>query len=226
MSDEVHRQNTGTVPLAVFDLDGTLLTGDSLLPFLFSFCRRHRLRRRIPNLLCDLALYGGRLLSARATKERMLRRVLGGRSVEDVARHADWFCQQWVPNHVHPIGLRLLRHHQDKQHRVVLLSASPDCYVPRIASWFGVTEVICTRVAVANDRIVGSILGENCKGPEKVVRLKQYLAVETAPAASYGYADGKSDRPLLVWLRSGYWIGRPTGGGPYPLERVNEPKQV
>jgi phosphatidylglycerophosphatase C len=195
-----------TAPLAVFDLDGTLLLRDSLLPFLVSYCRRMRLRRRIPRVMVELALYALRVTSAATAKERLIRWILGGQALDEVAGHAEWFCREWIPRHTHPVGVHALRLHQRHGHRVILVSASPDLYVPAVARFFGIHEVICTRIAGEGNKVIGSILGKNCKGSVKVEMLTRHLGTDVSPAESYGYGDAKSDIPVLTWVRHGFWV--------------------
>ena len=56
--------------LAIFDLDGTLIRGDTFLPFLMSYAWRQRLWRPLLTLPFWLALYACRVLSDRAAKQR------------------------------------------------------------------------------------------------------------------------------------------------------------
>lgn len=152
----------------VFDLDGTLLCGGSLLPFLFSYCRRHRSPREVHGLLMDLGLYGASVLSARIAKARLIRRAVGGQSVETIAQHADRFCREWLPNRIHLICIQGLRRRSEQKHRVVLLAASPGLYIPAIASWFEITETVWTRVTFEAGLLLGSIFGDTRKGMAKV----------------------------------------------------------
>src|ERR1700680_1863400 len=66
--------------LVVFDLDGTLLTSDSFMPFL----ARHALRRpRLGIVILSpflLLAYACRLISARSLKQCLLEGFLGGES--------------------------------------------------------------------------------------------------------------------------------------------------
>jgi HAD superfamily hydrolase (TIGR01490 family) len=195
-------------PLVVFDFDGTLLRGDSLLPYLWQYACRQRRWGALALLGWDLLLLACRLLPARSIKERVLKRFLAGEPAEVIARHTERFCRQWLPRHLHPVGLAQLRLHQARGHRVVLLSASPDLYVEPAARLLGIDEVICTPVCIEAGRCTGEIAGDNCKGQAKLVRLRRYLGVETAPPHSYAYGDSRSDLPVLRWVRHGFWMQR------------------
>jgi HAD superfamily hydrolase (TIGR01490 family) len=195
-------------PVAVFDLDGTLVTRDTLLPFLLSYARSRG--RLWPLLYLPLALtaYLCGLWSARALKERLLVRFLGGEPASRVREHAEWFCRAWLPSHLHPVGLARLRRHQRQGHRVVLLSASPSVYVPEVAAFLGVEEVVCTRVRVQDGVCQGQLVGPNCKGADKLALLQKHLRTADTPGASFAYGDSRADLPVLGWVEQGFLVGR------------------
>src|SRR5438309_2083924 len=83
-------------PLAVFDLDGTLVRDDSFLPFLISYAWRQRRIWPLLVLPVYLVLYACRILSDRKAKECVLISFLRGQSTRSVAEHAEWFCGWWV----------------------------------------------------------------------------------------------------------------------------------
>src|SRR5262249_49750282 len=139
-------------PLAVFDLDGTLLRRDSFLPFLVTYALRRRRVRPLLVLPVVLALYVCRALSDRRAKERLLVAFLGGEDLGQVDEHAAWFCDRWVSRKWRPAVVERLREHQRQGHRVVLLSASPDVYVAAIGRLLGVEDVVATRVQAAGGR--------------------------------------------------------------------------
>jgi phosphatidylglycerophosphatase C len=193
-------------PLAVFDLDGTLVRGECMMPFLVSYTRRHRWSA-LPGMLADVGLYATGVLSARNAKERAVRRVLGGQCKSRIDEFAVEFCRRWVDKRLHPVGIPLLRRHQELGHRIILLSASPSVYVPAIARHLGVEETVCTCVRFEGDSCVGDIIGDNCKGPAKVERLAEYLA-DSRWSESYAYGDSPSDAYILSWADHPFLVTR------------------
>lgn len=191
---------------AVFDFDGTLTTGDSLLPFLWRWARRKgRLRPRLTAPLWG-ALYVCRLVSDAGLKQRLLTNFLAGDPIDEIAAFADEFCRDWLPTRLHPEGNERLRFHQARGDRIILLSASPDLYVPAAARHLGISESLCTRVAAAAGRCTGRIVGDNCKGPAKLERLREHFG-DAAPAGpTYAYGDSSSDRPVLEWADHGFLL--------------------
>jgi phosphatidylglycerophosphatase C len=195
-------------PLAVFDLDGTLLRGDSFLPFVFGYARARRRRWPFITLALYLGLYAGRILSDRAAKQRVLVSFLRGESRVAVAEYTNQFCERWVLPRLRETVVGRLREHQAAGHRVVLLSASPDVYVRAVGTLLGIDEVICTRVRCTPDAWDGRIDGPNCKGPDKVEMLRRHLGVDLWPGESFAYGDSKSDLPILRWATAGFFVTR------------------
>jgi phosphatidylglycerophosphatase C len=192
--------------LAIFDLDGTLVTRDSFLPFLVSYALQKRRYGTLFVMPFWIALYIFRLISARTVKEKVLMLVFRGENRVDIARHAEAFCSNWVKSYLNETVVDRLRDHLGKGHRVILLSASPDIYVPVIGKSLGISEAVCTRVGWNNDICTGQILGPNCKGEEKIRMLCEYLQLEGEPGPSYAYGDSKSDLPLLRWVNQGFLV--------------------
>src|SRR5262249_30625118 len=109
-----------TRTLAIFDLDGTLVTRDTFLPFLIRYALKRR--RYWPLLVTPfwILLYLLRLISARTVKERLLTAYLKGERKDEVSQHASDFCSAWVERRVRPHVFAKLREHQQAGHRVIL----------------------------------------------------------------------------------------------------------
>jgi phosphatidylglycerophosphatase C len=111
-----------------------------------------------------------------------------------------------VARRLRPEVVARLRGHLESGHRVILLSASPDLYVPAIGRSLGIDEVICTRVEKEDGVCRGQLDGANCKGDEKVAAVIRYLGQADSPAMSYAYGDSRHDLPILRWVRHGFLV--------------------
>jgi HAD superfamily hydrolase (TIGR01490 family) len=153
-----------------------------------------------------LGLYAFRLLSDQAAKQRVLIAFLRGQPRTQVALHTEWFCGSWVRQRLREDVVERLRAHQQAGDRVILLSASPDVYVPAIGRMLGIDEVLCTQVAGCDECWDGALDQENCKGEAKVRRLVEYLGASTPPSRSWAYGDSPSDLPVLQWADNGFLV--------------------
>lgn len=194
--------------IAVFDLDGTLTRVDTFLPFLVTFAFKRRMAWRIVVIPFVVLAYLLKLLRDHQAKQLLMRFFLGGQTRDQIDRHASEFSRTWVGRRLHPLCVERLRHHQEQGDRVVIVSASPDVYVPEVARLLGVEETVCTRVKWDNDRCLGTIDGKNCKREAKIEMLVEYLGEDAAPEHMISYGDSRSDLPLLRWVREGYLIGK------------------
>jgi phosphatidylglycerophosphatase C len=212
----VPASRTDTRPVvAAFDVDGTLTTGDRVTPFLWRVAR-WRLARTIARhpLGVAAALRRGDndRLKALATK------ALAGVSYEQVLGEAEPFARE-IPGSIlrADTGARL-RRHRELGHRVVLVSASYEVYLRPLGALLGVDGVIGTRLEVdASGRCTGRLDGLNCRGPEKLRRLREWLHEHSlVDAELWAYGDSAGDAELLTAADHPVWV-RDTRIGAEPV---------
>jgi phosphatidylglycerophosphatase C len=193
--------------VAVFDLDGTLTWRDTLLPFLMSFLRRHPWRVlglwRLPFALGSyLARNGDRGL----LKCRIIRMVMGDAPRPVIDAYADSFVDTLKFHHrLRPAALAMLEAHRAAGDHLVLLSASPDLYVPRIGRSLGFERTLCTEFEWRGERLAGTLKSANRRGAEKLHCLT-WLRTQypDLPVVAYGNSASDldhmrhADRALLV----------------------------
>jgi HAD superfamily hydrolase (TIGR01490 family) len=197
--------------VAAFDFDGTLSRKDSLGPFLELVCGKSQLyrafARRAP-VFAGLAIGIG---DRDAEKERLVGRLLAGRSASSVrASGAEYARSLTEGDALRPDMLERLAWHRSEGHEIVIVSASLDAYLEPLAPMLGVDRVFCTRLGVAPDgRLDGRLEGGNVRGPEKVRRVREWLGDDDVELWAYG--DSAGDRELLAAADHAHKIGR---GGP------------
>jgi len=127
----------------LFDLDGTITRGDSLRAYLAGFALRHpasllRLPRALPLLL--------RFFLGRADrgelKAGLLAAVLGASSRDAVDAWSETFVAKLIKRGLRRDALAAIDEHRRRGDALVLLSASPDLYVPRIAAALGFASLV------------------------------------------------------------------------------------
>ncbi len=188
--------------IALFDLDGTLTWRDTLLPFLFGYALRHPARwRRLWRL--PPALY--RFLRDRdrgSLKSRMIGMVMGGEPRDRIEAWAQYFVDSLRRGRVfRPAALAVLEEHRAAGDHLILLSASPDLYVPRIGRLLGFERTLCTEVRwrvgpSGADRLDGALLTANRRGEEKS-RCLAGLRAEYGGLPVTAYGNSASDLPHL-----------------------------
>lgn len=197
--------NTNPRPVvAVFDFDGTLTVADSLLPFLREVSGRRRFWTGMVRLLPALVAGGVGLVTRARVKDQLLDEFLRGRTRTELAPEIERFIAGRLSTLLNPRAMERLRQHQSQQHRVILLSASPEIYLQPWAAKVGIAEVIATRFELNADVFTGRLCGRNCRGAEKVERLQAHLG-DLNQHSIHAYGDSPSDRVLLARAEFGYY---------------------
>lgn len=179
--------------IAVFDFDGTIIRGDSVISLLF-FARKEKLlssfgllRAGIDGLLYKIHLIDA--LTAKMRSHAFLRHLTPERRVmflRDFART--------LADRAYPQALAQIKLHHDQGDLVLLCSASCACYMQYVAPLIGADALLSTPCAPD-----GSVIGPNCRGQEKVNRVFAWLDAQGLPhdALDAAYGDSKSDAPIL-----------------------------
>ncbi len=183
--------------VAVFDLDGTLTSRDTLFPFLRYLAGTRGFLLRLPLVLPVLALMALKVLPRQKAKELVLSLFLRGRTREELRLRGESFARERLPGMVRAQAKARIQWHQSRGHRCVLATASPDVYAEAWARDAGFDDVVSTRLEFdAAGRATGRIAGENCRGAEKLARLEALLG-ELSRLELFGYGDSSADRAFL-----------------------------
>lgn len=193
---EPDRQSPGDRPIVAFDFDGTLTTHDSFTAFLRWKAGPWGYALGLALLLPHILAYGvhrdrGRLKAAAAA------RFLGGMTPEALAKKAEAFAMAHAQSMLRPDAVQAWRNWRAQGVLTVIVTASPEITVQPFARGLGADVLIGTRLAVSEaGRITGRFDGKNCRGPEKVKRLKEALGEDMVLAAAYG--DTSGDREMIA----------------------------
>lgn len=192
--------------VAAFDVDGTLTVRDCVRPFLERLGGRR-----------SLAVAAGRrpietsVGLVRRDRDRIKDVIVGGvyrgRTVEEVDEQGQTFAATIMSSLLRSDTVSRLRWHQEAGHRTVLVSASLRAYLDPLAQSLGVERALCTDVAVVDGRYIDRLQGNNCRGPEKLVRLRAWLtATGLGEATIWAYGDSAGDREMLAAAHHPVWV--------------------
>jgi phosphatidylglycerophosphatase C len=150
-------------------------------------------------------------------KARLLHLTLSGRTLAEME---DWTAR-WLardfPGQLQDWTLARLAWHREAGHCCVLVSASPDIYLQRVARELGFDGLICTEMQVQDARLTGRLQTPNCHGEQKVLRLKAWLSERfgadfTEAMTLYAYGDTAGDKPMLRLATQAWYRGQPWSG--------------
>jgi len=197
--------------VAAFDFDGTLTDGGSVFEFLATVSGRSAVLLAAASLaprLAHAALAGGTV--ADETKEALFERVLGGVDAGLVEQVGGEFASRHLAAHVRPEVRRRLDWHRGRGDLVVVVSASPDAYVRVAAERLAADGAIATLLEVDGaGRLTGRYQGANCRGEEKVRRLRLWMAeADVEDASLWAYGNSRGDLRMLRAADTGVNVGR------------------
>lgn len=188
-------ESGGGRPIVAFDFDGTLTTKDSFTAFL-------RWKAEPWGYLAGLAALSPKLLAYPFHRDRgrlkaaVIRRFLGGMAADRLAAQAEAFAVRAAQSMLRPDAIQAWRNWRSQGALMVIVTASPEILVQPFARGLGADLLIGTRLEIDEDgRITGRLIGANCRGPEKVERLRQAFGADITLAAAYG--DTSGDRQML-----------------------------
>jgi phosphatidylglycerophosphatase C len=191
--------------IALFDLDGTLTWRDTFGAFLLRFLGSHPARLiglwRLPGAL--LSFVGNR--DRGLLKSRVVRMVMAGERRQNLERFTQKFVDQLLVHGFRGEALAVLERHRAAGHRLVLLSASPNLYVPEIGRRLNFELTLCTELTYAGDVLEGHLASANRRGEEKVRCLEEIRRrIPGLPVTAYGNSGSdlphmrRADSALLV----------------------------
>lgn len=184
--------------LALFDLDDTLLAGDSAtLWFHFMVTKgiapTAMLAEEERMMAC---YYAGELDMAEYMAFTL--QPLAGRSSQEVASWVQEFVSSIILQRLFVEGLARIAWHRAQGDRVLIISASGEHIVKPIAALLGVNEVLAITLEQQGGVYTGQTRGVLSFREGKVTRLTDWMVQQGETlAGSSGYSDSINDLPLL-----------------------------
>jgi HAD superfamily hydrolase (TIGR01490 family) len=191
--------------LTLFDLDGTLLPGDSDHAF-GEFCIRLgwadpvQFKQRNDGFYAD---YQAGTLDIHAYVD-FVTRPWRDRGATELARAMDRFLAEVLQPMLRPSALQLVRRHRGAGDELALVTATNDFVTRPIAALLGIQTLIATELARdGSGRVLGTIKGVPNFREGKVTRVEQWLRSRGRSKADFArctvYSDSPNDLPLLEW---------------------------
>jgi phosphatidylglycerophosphatase C len=179
--------------LVIFDLDGTLSRHDTYFPFVLGLLRRHPARwPRIALLALPAIAYLLGRLDRGGLKGAILYCLFHDLPRQSIDAWAAHYATLVVPARMFAEGVATFRAHLAAGDHVVLMSASPDLFVPGIARLLGADEVVCTPIRWNGDHLDGGLAGPNCRDHEKS-RVLDALRVRMPGLPVIAYGNSPAD---------------------------------
>ncbi|MBF0136978.1 MAG: HAD-IB family hydrolase [Magnetococcus sp. DMHC-1] len=205
--------------LALFDLDNTLLGGDS--DYLWG-------RFLVERGLVEEAGF-------EATNQKFYRDYAQGVldmdaylkfQLEFLTRHSRADLERWHTEYMErlirpiilPLGLARIQRHQQAGDTVVIITATNQFVTAPIAAALGVEHLLATELEIRDGFFTGRPEGIPCFQQGKVLRIREWLTEYPHPqalATAWFYSDSRNDLPLLEA------VAHPVAVDPDPVLRAH-----
>lgn len=182
--------------LALFDFDGTLTYKDSFLEFISYYHGKKAFYLGMLKLSPWLIAYKLKLYPNWKAKEKTLSYFFRHLPEDNFRKKGEEFAREIIPAMLRPRALAALKEHIKAGDRVIVVSASGEQWLRAWCNELGI-ELLATQLACEEGKLLGSIKGKNCYGPEKVERIKAHVSLEEYDEI-FAYGDSEGDRELLA----------------------------
>lgn len=197
-------------PIVAFDFDGTLTIRDSFTAFL-------RWRAGAGGWAIGLAKMAPALAAYISDRDRgrikaaSVREFLHGLERQALEAEAQRYADQVWDRFMRPDALACWKAWGEKGAHRVVVTASPETTVAPFARRLGAEGLLGTQLVFdTQDRVTGAFVGENCRGEEKVRRLRAAYGDDMTLAAAYGDTSGDTEM-IAIAGEKGFRVftGRP-----------------
>lgn len=181
--------------LAVFDLDGTMTSKDTMLEFIRFAKGKEKLFNALVALSPLLILNKLGFYSSEKAKMKLLARTLKGEKATDLRKKAEAFTREIMPGILRPKALEQIQFHKSKGHEVVVITASLDIWVEPWLTRQNLAHY-CTHAEMVDGIFTGRFTNANCNGPEKLRVLQENYALDQYDMI-FVYGDSSGDKQMM-----------------------------
>ena len=184
------------IGLALFDFDGTISSKDSFVAFMKFTHGKPVFAWKMAMGFLTFAGWKLGLVKSHFTKVKALRSFYKGWSEERMTDARKRFTEEILPHILFPKALERIAWHKKNGHRIIVVTASCDAWLGDWTKQMDL-EILCTEMEVKNGVFTGELSKPNCRGKEKVNRVKQHLDLEDYSEV-YAYGNDHGDNQLLA----------------------------
>ena len=189
----IHQPPRKDQAIVAFDFDGTLTVRDSFTQFLRWRAGAGGWFLGLSRMAPDLAAYAGHRDRGKL-KAASVREFLKGTPRAQLEADAEAFAGQVWPGFMRYDALACWKDWGEKGAYRVIVTASPETTVAPFARRLGAAALLGTPMLFdGDDRVAGAFAGPNCRGEEKVLRLRAAFGEDMQLAAAYGDTTGDTE---------------------------------
>lgn len=195
--------------LAIFDVDYTITKRETLVEFYFFMLKKNpKFIKFLPKSIFSSIFYVFKIYDASKAKKTFIR-FIDGIEENEMKKIVKEFYETRLSKILYKDAIDMIKKMKKEGYKIYLISASAEFYLNELYNIKEVDKVIGTRFIKEKGLHKNQILGENCKGQEKVKRLEEVLKKENIDVdfeRSYMFSDSLSDLPLFDLVGHPYLI--------------------
>ena len=187
--------------LAIFDLDNTIIKGQSQKLFLgYIFKKRLITRFFYIKLMLWFVLYKLGLIDNPKKVMEYSFKFLKDKDANEFKEIINDFFEQELKHYIFEDILKIIKEHKSKKRKTLIISNAISFIPQRVADFLGIDYSIGTELEQKNNKFTGKIKGDIIYSKKKVVAIDCFVRknkISLSLSNSYGYSDHHSDIPFL-----------------------------
>ena len=196
-------QKSGPAQVAFFDLDGTLIAGNSLIAL-----AREAAKKSIGDgewqqsakLLRELAQHASTGNTGRSyhSMVRLLSEALTGVRESTLENLGQSAYHHFLARQIYTEAISLVEAHRSAGHKLVLIASASRFQAEPVARVLGIDEICCTQLEVRDDCFTGRVKSPMCVGEGKAMAMRRLLRQSGASLQdAWFYTNSSSELPIL-----------------------------
>ena len=185
--------------LAIFDIDNTLIAGDSDLLWGEFLCERNYVDSNVYK--AEHEKYYKDYLSGKLDINNFLKfqlKVLGENDLNLLKKWRKDFFEEKIRPVILPKAYQLIDKHRNQNHDLLIITATNRFIVEPIASEFKIENIIACEPEIYNEQFTGKFTGTPSYAEGKVERFNDWLkTIGRRLEESWFYSDSHNDIPLM-----------------------------
>ena len=185
--------------LAIFDIDNTLIAGDSDLLWGEFLCERNYVDSNVYK--AEHEKYYKDYLSGKLDINNFLKfqlKVLGENDLNLLKKWRKDFFEEKIKPVILPKAYTLVENHRRQGHDLLIITATNRFIVEPIASEFKIENIIACEPEIYNEQFTGKFTGTPSYAEGKVERFNDWLkTIGRRLEESWFYSDSHNDIPLM-----------------------------
>jgi len=182
--------------IAFFDFDGTITTRDSFLEIIKFLKGRTAFCTGILVNMHWVLAHRLHIISDGLLKEKILSYFFSGIPENVFQEQCDLFAERRLPGLIRPGAMIEIDELRKNGFELVIVSASAENWIRKWARLHDL-ELIATKLEVKDGLVSGKIEGENCKGEQKVICIREKWNLNDYEEI-YVYGDTPADKPMMA----------------------------